>query len=87
MWISKEEYNLLKDMEKNVTKLECAKLEFKIALGECREVADVANQKCVEMLEELYEIKKDLEYYLNTNEEKGVVYVPKFVVEKIVYGM
>ena len=34
---------------------------------------------------ELYEIKKDLKYYLDTNEEKGVVYIPKFVIEKIIY--
>ena len=24
--------------------------------------------------------------YLNTNEERGVVYIPKFVIEKIVYS-
>ena len=29
-------------------------------------------------------IKKDLKYYLDTNEENGVVYIPKFVIEKIV---
>ena len=43
-------------------------------------------QKCDRIFKELYGIKKDLEYYLNTNEEKGIVYIPKFVVEKIVYG-
>ena len=32
------------------------------------------------------EIQKDLKYYLDTNEENGVVYIPKFVIEKIVYG-
>lgn len=31
------------------------------------------------------EIKKDLKYYLDTNEENGVVYIPKFVIEKIIY--
>lgn len=31
-------------------------------------------------------IKDDLKYYLDTNEENGVVYIPKFVIEKIVYG-
>ena len=30
------------------------------------------------------EIKKDLKWYLDTNEENGVVYIPKFVIEKIV---
>lgn len=29
-------------------------------------------------------IIKDLKYYLNVNEEKGVVYIPKFVVEKLI---
>ena len=28
---------------------------------------------------------KDLKYYLDTNEENGVVCIPTFVVEKIVY--
>ena len=32
------------------------------------------------------EIQKDLKYYLDINEENGVVYIPKFVIEKIVYG-
>lgn len=27
---------------------------------------------------------KDLKYYLETNEENGVVYIPKFIIEKIV---
>ena len=31
-------------------------------------------------------IKKILKYYLDTNEENGVVYIPKFVIEKIVYN-
>lgn len=29
-------------------------------------------------------VVEDLKYYLDTNEENGVVYIPKFVVEKIV---
>jgi hypothetical protein len=31
---------------------------------------------------ELDAFRKDAAYYLTTNEEKGVVYIPKFVVEK-----
>lgn len=31
-------------------------------------------------------IISDLKYYLDTNEENGVVYIPKFVIERIVYG-
>jgi hypothetical protein len=32
---------------------------------------------------EIEKIKKDLKYYLDTNEENGVVYVPKFILDKI----
>lgn len=28
------------------------------------------------------EIKKDLRWYLDTNEENGVVYIPKLIIEK-----
>ena len=38
----------------------------------------------VDSLKNQDKIKKDLKYYLDTNEENGVVYIPKFVVEKIV---
>lgn len=31
-------------------------------------------------------IKETLKYYLDVNEKNGVVYIPKFIVEKIVYG-
>lgn len=39
----------------------------------------------VDSLKSQDKIKKDLKYYLDTNEENGVVYIPKFVIEKIVY--
>lgn len=32
----------------------------------------------------LQKVKDDLQYYLNVNEEKGVVYIPKFVVKKLI---
>ena len=83
MWIKKEEYEFLKD---KALKLEDAKIEFVSELGIHKIKAEMNEQKCDRMSKELYGIKKDLEYYLNTNEEKGVVYIPKFVVEKIVYG-
>ena len=31
-------------------------------------------------------INETLKYYLDVNEENGVVHIPKFIVEKIVYG-
>ena len=31
-------------------------------------------------------VKEILKYYLDTNEGNGVVYIPKFVIEKIVYN-
>jgi hypothetical protein len=37
-------------------------------------------------LNEIGKIKDELRYYLDTNEENGVVYIPKFIIEKIVYG-
>ena len=40
----------------------------------------------VDSLKSQDKIKKDLKYYLDTNEENGVVYIPKLVIEKIVYG-
>lgn len=33
---------------------------------------------------EIEKIKKDLKHYLDTNEENGVVYLPKFIVKKMV---
>lgn len=30
-------------------------------------------------------IKEILKYYLDINEENGVVYIPKFIIEKIIY--
>lgn len=33
---------------------------------------------------DLLTIKGTLQYYLDINEEKGVVYIPKFVIEKLI---
>lgn len=38
----------------------------------------------VDALKAQEKIKKDLKWYLDTNEENGIVYIPKFVIEKIV---
>lgn len=83
MWIKKKEYEFLKD---KALKLEDAKIEFISELEIHKIKAEMSEQKCDRIFKELYEIKRDLEHYLNTNEEKGVVYIPKFVIEKIVYG-
>lgn len=83
MWIKKKEYEFLKD---KALKLEDAKIEFISELEIHKIKAEMNEQKCDRISKELYGIKKDLEHYLNTNEGKGVVYIPKFVVEKIVYG-
>ena len=48
-------------------------------------VLEEAMLKGAEALKEREKIKKDLKWYLDTNEEDGVVYIPKFVIEKIVY--
>ena len=47
------------------------------------EETDMPREKEIKTLEE---IKEKLKFYLDTNEENGVVYIPKFFVEKIVYG-
>ena len=38
----------------------------------------------IELNAKVNKVIKDLKYYLDTNEENGVVYIPKFVIEKIV---
>lgn len=83
MWIKKEEYEFLKE---KALSLEDAKIRYVSELGVYKTENEMNKQKCDRIFKELYEIKKDLEHYLNTNEENGVVYIPKFVVEKIVYG-
>ena len=84
MWISKEEYNILKSQ---ANELEDLKIAYLNDIDIYRIKIDMANHKCFKTSTELYNIKKDLEHYLNTNEELGVVYIPKFVVEKLVYGI
>ena len=84
MWIKKEEYELLKNKEKRLEDLQITILaERKIH----SENSKIMTEKYYDSSKELYEIKKELEHYLNTNEEKGVVYIPKFVIEKIVHGL
>ena len=38
----------------------------------------------IELSEKLKDVIKDLHYYLDNNEESGVVFVPKFTIEKII---
>lgn len=38
----------------------------------------------LELNKKVRKVIEDLKYYLDTNEENGVVYIPKFVIEKIV---
>lgn len=83
MWIKREEYNVLKTA---ANKLEDAQRSFLSEVDIHRTRLAMAQEKNLKISEELYEIKKELEHYLNTNEEKGVVYIPKFVIEKIVHG-
>lgn len=44
---------------------------------------DYAIEEAINTLEKIPQVISDLKYYLDTNEENGVVYIPKFVVEKI----
>lgn len=34
--------------------------------------------------EQTKKVKEDLKHYLDTNEENGVVYIPKFMVQKMI---
>jgi hypothetical protein len=38
----------------------------------------------LELNAKVHKVIKDLKYYLDTNEENGVVYIPKFVIEKMI---
>lgn len=38
----------------------------------------------LELNAKVHKVIKDLKYYLDTNEKNGVVYIPKFVIEKMV---
>ena len=38
----------------------------------------------LELNAKVHKVIEDLRYYLDTNEENGVVYIPKFVIEKMV---
>ena len=40
----------------------------------------------LEMNQKMKKIVKDMKWYLDANEEDGVVYIPKFVIEEIVYS-
>lgn len=84
MWIKKEEYELLKNKQKRLEDLQTTILSERETH---RENSKIMMEKYYNSSKELYEIKKELEHYLNTNEEKGVVYIPKFVVDKIVHGL
>lgn len=82
MWISKKEYEGLKA---SAERLKDVEQEFLNAIEIYHEKSKIDTEIYSNTLEELYETKKELKYYLDTNEEKGVVYIPKFIVEKIVY--
>lgn len=35
-------------------------------------------------MQRMEDIVSELKYYLETNEENGIVYIPKFVIEKLI---
>ena len=81
MWISRKDYEFLKkNAEKNID----AECEILRAKEVCTKKTALAMEAYSKTLGDLHEIKKDLRYYLDTNEENGVVYIPKFVVQKMV---
>ena len=79
MWIRKENYNFLNERaDRNI--------DYQHQIITLKNAVDGASEKYMNSVNELYEIKKDLKYYLDTNEENGVVYIPKFIIEKIILG-
>lgn len=69
--------------------------KFPIVLSKLAEYEDIgatpdelktAVSLYLEMSQKMRRIVKDMKYYLDANEEDGVVYIPKFVIEEIAYG-
>lgn len=85
MWISKDEYNILKRNADENKKTKDNNMMLMRAESQMQDNLFRTYKILCEKNEELYEIKKDLKYYLDTNEENGVVHIPKFIIEKIVY--
>ena len=80
MWISRKHYNfLMENAEKNID-AECEILRTK---DNYTQAVARAMEEYSETLKELDRIKNNLKYYLDTNEENGVVYIPKFIVENM----
>ena len=84
MWISRKEYNFLKtNAEKNID----AECEILRAQDRHNQQTARAMKAYSAALEELDNIKDRLKYYLEVGVEKGVVFIPKFVIEEIVDNM
>ena len=78
MWINKNDYNFLKERaDRNI--------DYQHQITTLKNAVDGASEKHMNAVNELYDIKKDLKHYFDTNEENGVVYIPKFIIEKIIY--
>ena len=44
----------------------------------------IAIDEAIKIINKYEIIKEELTYYLNNNEENGVVYIPKFVIKKMI---
>lgn len=83
MWISRKEYNFL--MENAVKNIDA---ECGILNEQDKQYQRVARamEEYSETLEELDKIKTNLKHYLVESEERGIVCIPKVVVENMIYG-
>lgn len=81
MWINKKTYKFLKE---NAAKNINAEAEIFLVEERCKLKNARALEEYSATLEKIDKIKENLEYYLDVNEENGVVYIPKFVIEDIV---
>ena len=63
-------------------------LAKKYTFGECAEIMFNEIKNLIRRQKsEIEKIKTKLKYYLETNEENGVVYIPKFIIDNLVKEM
>lgn len=59
-------------------------LEYTKTFGFEGSANGIALDEAVKIIDKYEIIREELIYYLNNNEEKGVVYIPRFIIEKII---
>ena len=78
VWSKCEAYDVLKNAISKLAEYE--------DIGATPDELKTAVYLYLELSQKMRRIIKDMRYYLDANEEDGVVYIPKFVIEEIAYG-